>query len=41
MIQSHLRMIPSGFRLYRIDSGPDELTVIVCPSEPSPYTKRL
>jgi hypothetical protein len=29
-------MIPSGFRLYRIDSGPDELIVIVCPSEPSP-----
>ena len=36
MIQSHLRMMPPGFRLYRIDSGPDELTVIVCPSEPAP-----
>jgi hypothetical protein len=36
MIQSHLRMMPPGFRLYRIDSGPDELTVIVCPSELSP-----
>jgi hypothetical protein len=36
MIESQLRMIPPGFRLYRIDSGPDELTVIVCPSEPSP-----
>lgn len=36
MIQSHLQMMPPGFRLYRIDSGPDELTVIVCPSEPSP-----
>lgn len=36
MIQSHLRIMPPGFRLYRIDSGPDELTVIVCPSEPSP-----
>jgi hypothetical protein len=35
MIQGHLRMIPSGFRLYRIDSAPDELTVTVCPSEPS------
>jgi hypothetical protein len=36
MMQSHLRMMPPGFRLYRIDSGPDELTVIVCPLEPSP-----
>ena len=36
MIESQLRMIPPGFRLYRIDTGPDELTVIVCPSEPSP-----
>jgi hypothetical protein len=36
MMQSHLRMMPPGFRLYRIDSGPDELTVIVCPSELSP-----